>query len=109
MRYKKVCLNCRKAFNQSSDFKIQSGHTCPECGQKMTEVNHKFQPPKKGDLKAWNVVKFLIESGFLYQHVYRNYDERNGLVTKDKYVDYPKTMSEAKKFVEEFKIQAIKE
>src|SRR5690606_31330077 len=83
MGHKKVCLNCRKAFNQNSDFEIQSGFSCPECGQKMVEVNHKFRPPKKADLKSWNVVKFLIENGFLYQHVYKNIDKRNGLVSKE--------------------------
>ena|SRR5690606_21811189 len=109
MGHKKVCLNCRKAFNQNSDFEIQSGFSCPECGQKMVEVNHKFRPPKKADLKSWNVVKFLIENGFLYQHVYKNIDKRNGLVSKENYVDYPTNMSEAKIFVAEFKNQAITE
>ncbi len=33
--------------------------TCPECGQKMAEENHKFRPPKKSDIKAWGVSKFL--------------------------------------------------
>jgi len=109
MGHKKVCLNCRKAFNQNSDFRIQSGMTCPACGTEMTEVNHKFRPPKKSDLKAWNVSKYLIENGFLYQHIYKNIEERNGLVIKEKYVDYPKTMSDAKKFVSEFIDQAITE
>ena len=109
MGHKKVCINCRKAFNQNSDFTVQTGMTCPECGQKMAEVNQKFRPPKKSDLKSWNVSKYLIENGFLYQHVYKNIVERNGLVTKEKYADYPKTMSEAEKFVSEFKDQAIKE
>tara|TARA_R100000306_G_scaffold6117_1_gene8561 strand:- start:135 stop:467 length:333 start_codon:yes stop_codon:yes gene_type:complete len=109
MGHKKVCLNCRKAFNQNSDFTVETGIICPECGEKMTEVNHKFRPPKKSDLKAWNVAKYLIENGFLYQHIYKNIEERNGLVAKEKYVDYPKTMSEAENFVLEFKNQAITE
>jgi predicted nucleic acid-binding Zn-ribbon protein len=109
MGHKKVCLNCRKAFNQNSDFEIQSGLSCPECGQKMTEVNHKFQPPKKADLKSWKVVKFLIENGFLFQHVYKNFEEKNELVSNEKYVNYPTNISDAKLFVREFKNQAIKE
>jgi hypothetical protein len=108
MGHKKVCLNCREAFNSNPDFEIQSGLVCPECGQKMTEVNHKFRPPKKSDLKAWNVSQFLIKNGFLYQHIYENFDERNG-VTKEKYRDYPTKLSEAKKFVAEYKNQAITE
>ncbi|MBO0324384.1 hypothetical protein J0X14_18900 [Muricauda sp. CAU 1633] len=107
MGHKKVCLNCRKAFNQNSDFEIQSGFTCPECGQKMVEVNYKFRPPKKSDLKAWQVSKFLIENGFSYQHIYKNIDNRNGLADKENYVDYPKSMSDAKKFVTVYKNQAI--
>ncbi len=107
MGHKKVCLNCRIAFNQNSDFTVLTGVTCPECGDTMTEVNHKFRPPKKSDLKAWNVTKYLIENGFLYQHIFENIEERNGLVKKEKYVAYPKTMSEAEKFVSDFKDQAM--
>ena len=106
MGQKKVCLNCRKAFNQNSDFENRGGLTCPDCGQKMTEVNHKFRPPKKSDLKAWATSKYLIENGFIYQHVYKDVEERNGLVAKEKYVDYPTTIKEAKKFVADYKDQA---
>jgi DNA-directed RNA polymerase subunit RPC12/RpoP len=109
MGHKKVCLNCRKAFNQNSDLEIQSGLTCPECGQKMTKVNHKFRPPKKSDIKKWDVVEYLIENGFLFQHIYKDIDEKKGLISKEKSVDYPTNMSEAKIFVEEFKRQAITE
>ena len=107
MGHKKVCLTCRKAFNLNSDFEIRSGLTCPECGQKMVEVNHKFRPPKKADLKAWAVSQYLIENGFLYQHIYKEIDDRKGLVSKEKYVAYPTSFKEAKKFVIKYKDQAL--
>ncbi|WP_397363976.1 hypothetical protein [Olleya sp. R77988] len=103
MGYKKVCLNCRKAFNDNTSFE----QNCSECGRKMKIVNHKFRPPKKTDLKAWDVSKFLIENGFLYHHIYKNIEERNGLVTKEKYINYPITMNDAKIFVLKYKAQAI--
>tara|TARA_B110000977_G_C10664424_1_gene333147 strand:- start:64 stop:381 length:318 start_codon:yes stop_codon:yes gene_type:complete len=105
MGHKKVCLNCRKAFNDNTNFE----QNCSECGQKMNLVNHKFRPPKKTDLNAWNVSRLLIENGFVYQHVYKNIEERNGLVTKEKYVEYPITIYDAKKFIKEYKNQAITE
>ncbi|NCA79345.1 MAG: hypothetical protein EOM76_04045 [Sphingobacteriia bacterium] len=108
MSHKKVCLNCRKAFNQYADFENKSGFTCPECGQKMIEVNHKFRPPKKNNIKSWEVAKYLIENGFIFQHIYKDIEERNGLVTKEKYVGYPKDLKEAKKFVNTYRNQAIK-
>ena len=43
MGHKKVCLNCRKAFNDNTNFE----QNCSECGQKMNLVNHKFRPPKR--------------------------------------------------------------
>lgn len=107
MGYKKICLSCRKAFNQSAKAEVQSGTTCPECGLKMTEVDHKFRPPRKTDVKSWNLVKFLVENGFLFQHVYKIFEKRNGLVLKEKYAAYPTNMREAKIFVAKFKDQAI--
>lgn len=105
MGHKKVCLNCRKAFNDNTHFEQK----CSKCGRKMLLVNHKFRPPKKSDVKSWEVSTFLIENGFLYHHVYTNIEERNGLVTKENHIDYPRTMSEARRFVAEYKSQAILE
>lgn len=103
MGHKKVCLNCRKAFNQNADFTVKSGLICPECGQKIFEINHKFRPPKKSNLKAWEVSKYLIENGFLYQRIYQKIIGVDNL----KSVSYPTSIDEAKQFVKKYKDQAI--
>ncbi len=64
MCYKKVCLDCRKAFNRPADLEKAHISTCPQCGKNMTELYHLFQPPKQIDIKKWNVVKFLVENRF---------------------------------------------
>jgi ribosomal protein S27AE len=100
MGYKKVCFNCRKAFNIDNE-KINSVNlTCPNCGNTTTIFNHKFRPPKNDDIKNWKVIEFLKDNGFVYQHIFK---ENNKVFTE---VPYPKNMAEARQFVQEYKEQA---
>ena len=73
-------------------------------------LNQKFQPPKKSDIKSWEVVKFLYENGFTYQHVYKDISKslRVDANSSENYVDYPTTMREAIEFVETYKEQGRK-
>jgi predicted nucleic acid-binding Zn-ribbon protein len=93
MGYKKVCLNCKKAFSQGTNFEMINDSNCPDCGVKMFQVNQKFKPPRKSDDKQWLVVKFLIENGFGYQSVYQTINDEVTVVP------YPVRMSDAKDFV----------
>jgi hypothetical protein len=69
---------------------------------------HRFRPPKKTDIKKWEVVKFLIEHGFKYQHIYKDVSLKNGIVDYSNYAVYPDNMKEAKEFAEKYSGQAIK-
>ena len=102
MGYKKVCFNCRKSFNDNTIFE----QNCSECGRTMILINHKFRPPKKSDLKAWEVAEFLSRSGFQFQHIFKNTGKRSRIESED-YVAFPKTLDEAKIFIEQYKNQAI--
>jgi hypothetical protein len=75
----------------------------------MIILSHKFRPPKKTDDKKWETVKYLIENGFYYEHVYPK-DETNskGIKSYITYVKYPENISDAKEFVEKYKKQALK-
>ena len=97
MGYKIVCLTCRKAFSIGPDY--LKPEKCSECGGSYLSYNHKFKPPKRDNLKAWKLVGFLNEHGFTYQHVKEN---------DGNYVEYPKTLDEAKEFVVKYKKQARK-
>lgn len=97
MGHKKVCLECRKAFSIYNNGAEEVKLTCPQCGVKVVLMPHRFRPPKKEDIKQWSLIRFLIENGFLYQHVYENHQ----------YVKYPSSMDEAKEFVTKFKSQAV--
>jgi predicted amidophosphoribosyltransferase len=70
MGYKKVCLYCRKAFNRAINTGKVHISICPQCEKPMTELYHLFQPPKQTDVKKWNVVRYLLENGFKYYHVW---------------------------------------
>lgn len=112
MGYKKVCLDCRKAYNRPVD--LEKAHTsiCPQCEKPMTELYHLFQPPKQTDIKKWNVVQFLVENGFRYYHIRENesIDKKTGKVAEyQNYAKYPESMKDAKEFVELYKEQAITE
>jgi predicted nucleic acid-binding Zn-ribbon protein len=102
MGYKKVCFNCRKAFSLGTDISVNHSSTCPECGKETFRLNHSFRPPSKDDLKKWEVVEFLKNHGFIYQHIYSEWTAKvyEGLV------NYPETMTEAKEFVVKYSSQA---
>ncbi len=104
MGHKKVCLNCRLILNREFD-KEESRLTypCPECRNEMILLPHRFRPPKKGDDKKWQVVKYLLNNGFHYQHISKALEPG-----EEKFAEYPETLSEAKEFVKKFKNQAIK-
>ncbi len=110
MGFKKVCLDCRKAFNLPMNWEERHVSTCPQCKKPMTEMYHLFQPPKHTDIKKWEVVKFLVKNGFTYFHVWEtiNRNSKGEIISYQNYVKYPETMNEAKKFVEEYQEQAIK-
>ena len=101
MGHKNICLNCRKSQNMGSDQNNIRESKCPECGRVMKLMPHRFRPPRKDDLKKWEVVAFLIGEGFEYQHIYD--DE-----VVSTYVPYPETMTHAKEFVLKYRNQRIK-
>ncbi|MDB4925632.1 hypothetical protein [Mucilaginibacter sp.] len=98
MGQKSVCLNCRKAFNIDT-YNLPITEKCPECNGDFILYPHLFQPPRKNDLNAWKVVRFLYNNGFIYYHI-RN-ETNTGTVR------YPHTIIEAKEFIEKYKDQAI--
>ena len=98
MGHKIVCLNCRSSFNRDTD-NLGVPEKCKKCGDEVIWYPHLFQPPKKNDLNAWKVVRFLYNNGFIYYHI-RNEENTST-------VQYPRTMIEAKEFVEKYKDQAI--
>ena len=98
MGYKKVCFDCRKAFSVFGEDTSNINLVCPECGRQATLFNHKFRPPKKNNVKQWELVKFLKDNGFVYQHVYKKIGDD---VLQQ--IAYPETMEDAKLFVEKYK------
>lgn len=90
MGHKKVCFTCRKAFSLYVYEAKSVNLTCPECGLDTILLNHKFRPPKRDDLKQWQLARFLVDNGFLFQHVYN----KNNLL-----IPYPNNMEDAKNFV----------
>ncbi len=108
MGYKSVCLECRKSLNRELDSSSDRLYPCSECGKPMTLLPHRFRPPKKTDDKKWETVKYLIENGFYYQHVYQKVETKNARTTYENYAEYPDNIRDAKEFVEKYKEQARK-
>lgn len=71
------------------------------------QVTHRFRPPKQKDIKKWKVARFLMENGFLFEHVYERIYKVRGLTVLENYANYPENMRDAKEFVLKFKEQAI--
>lgn len=109
MGYKSICIECRKSLNRPSDISSDKHYPCSECGKPMTLLSHRFRPPKKTDDKKWDTVKFLIENGFHYGHVYQKIETNcNGETSYHNYATYPDNIRDAKEFVEKYKEQARK-
>jgi len=109
MGNKIVCLDCRKTFNQGTDFKDRRNSVCPECGKDMLLLPHRFRPPSENDGKKWEVVKYLINSGFHYQHVYKEAaSKRDSSVSSENYAHYSEKMIDAREFVEKYRDQKLK-
>ena len=98
MGYKNVCLECHLAFNNANR-SVQL--PCPVCRKTMIWMPHRFRPPGKADKEAWAVVKFLVENGFDYGHIYEPIpDNINGA---SRLAKYPSTLREAKEFIQQHK------
>lgn len=109
MGYKKICLECRLSLTRAFDDGTEDRrYPCPECGKEMILMPHRFRPPKKSDEKKWQTVEFFIQHGFYYQHIQDGPETRNHINRKEKYVEYPETVKEAKEFVIKYREQAIK-
>ena len=106
MGHKKVCLECRLTLNRPFDPGSELPNPCPTCGKTMTLLPHRFRPPKKSENKKWDAVRFLIEKGFFYQHIYETISTKNGSSTSQISVEYPDNIRDAKDFVEKYKSQA---
>lgn len=107
MGHKKICLNCRLVFNRDFDFGSDLTYPCPECRNPMIPLPHRFRPPKKADNKGWQLVEFLIDNGFYFQHIYQQ--GSNELLKRQtkNYVSYPSNLREAKQFVLDYKSHAM--
>ena len=99
MGYKSVCLDCKKAFSQGTDFtKFNMDKVCSDCGKPMIFLSEKFKPPKKTDNKRWEVVRFFVENGFDY----------STKIGGDIFIGYDETLEEAKEVVRKYKEQQIR-
>ena len=104
MGHKAVCLECYRVENLGLNLDVEK---CPLCSNQMVFINHNFRPPKKTDKKKWELVKFLISEGFPFHHVYQEGKSEYLKTELDNYVNYPKTLQEAKEFVIKYKDQKI--
>jgi hypothetical protein len=107
MGYKNVCLICRKSFNQGTNIKDIHNSNCPDCGQPMVAINHRFRPPKKSELDKWKTVEYLIKNGFFFQKIYNKIENHANKTLKTELVPYPEKLREAKEFVKKYQDQAL--
>lgn len=85
-----ACFSCRKSFRRPVS---EEPRKCPDCGGQAVRLSRKFKAPKKDDVNAWLVVKFVVDSGLVYQSIHLE----GGYLA-----EYPKTMKEAEVFVAQY-------
>jgi hypothetical protein len=103
MGYKLICIDCTESGNFGTDLSSLVNSNINKCKNKRIFKLHHFRPLRKTDEKSWQVVKFLVENGFKYQHIYQ--EGSNNLVSKptNNFVSYPTNMRDAKEFIEKYK------
>jgi hypothetical protein len=104
MGHKNVCFNCCKAFNVP--YSDNREKLCLECGGGMVRLPHRFRPPKRSEKSKWETVKFLVEHGFPYHHVYQRDETAAHYNRIESYTEYPESIREAKEFVVKYSAQA---
>ncbi len=108
MGHKAVCFDCKRTVNREFDNGSDREYKCPNCGKQMILLPHRFRPPKITDNSKWDTVKFLVDNGFYYQHIYETIETNDLLNRQENYVKYPDNLRDAKEIVEKYKNQARK-
>jgi predicted RNA-binding Zn-ribbon protein involved in translation (DUF1610 family) len=44
---RRECVNCRTTWNSLADDQLEAPHTCPQCGDELSPINH-TQPEVEG-------------------------------------------------------------
>jgi hypothetical protein len=91
-RFPFVCFACRKSFKYPP---VPDQRVCPQCRGPLERLSRKFSAPKSKDLMQWRKVQYLVEHGFRFDRVF--VPVAPGV---QRSVDYPRTLQEAKAFVE---------
>jgi hypothetical protein len=99
MSSKNVCLGCKLSYNGASAYNSElSERACPKCGALMISMPHRFRPPRKSDEEGWRTVKYLVDNGFKYNHVYEVIPDNANKATRT--VKVPSNLREAKDFLD---------
>ena len=75
-----ACLDCRKVFKKHKYAQSSSGEwteveyevVCPQCHGKTFETGSAFKAPKLNDIKAWEKLRSLFESGYKFNPDFGN-------------------------------------
>lgn len=64
-RSKWACFECRKSFVRTRQ-DLAEAVKCPDCGVPASDMGYLFEPPKKRDARAWEIMAVLSSSGFRF-------------------------------------------
>ena len=75
-----ACLDCRKVFKKHKYKQSNAGEwteadyevVCPQCHGKMFETGSAFKPPKVIDVKEWEKLRPLFNSGYKFHPDFGN-------------------------------------
>lgn len=63
MNTHQACFDCRKSFAKTES---DTPRKCPECAEPMTDMGAFFEPPRKLNVKRWNVMNVLADNGYRF-------------------------------------------
>ena len=56
-----VCFGCRKMFRKSVRDCV-----CPQCAEPMAEMGAYFEPPKRSNVRMWEMLNALARDGYRF-------------------------------------------
>lgn len=65
-----ICLSCRIAFKNKNE--------CPECGNKLICIGHRWRVPKRSKVKEWKKLEEKLReyNSYYKEEIYKHYESK---------------------------------
>lgn len=62
-----ACFDCRKSFAKEPVKNGEPARICPDCRKPMIDMGFFFEPPRKLNVKRWQIMRILADNEIKFQ------------------------------------------